>query len=130
MLLQTTLSLAAAAAVIHVWLMMRIGKTRMTEKVMHGDGGNAFLMQRMRAHLNFVENTPLALILIGLVEMTGKGGQWLAIIGALFMLGRVLHVIGMDRTNANAFRGIGTITAMLTHLGLAVVCVLIALGKF
>ena len=44
MLLQTTLSLAAAAAVIHVWLMMRIGKTRMTEKVMHGDGGNAFLM--------------------------------------------------------------------------------------
>lgn len=129
MLLQTTLSLAAAAAIIQVWLMMRIGKTRMAEKVLHGDGGNALLMQRMRAHLNFIENTPLALILIGLVEMTGKGGQWLAIGGAVFMLGRVLHVIGMDRTNANAFRMIGTMTAMLTHLGLAVVCVLIALGK-
>lgn len=130
MLLQTTISLAAAAAVINVWIMMRIGKLRMGEKILHGDGGNALMQHRIRAHLNFVENTPLALILIGLVEMTGKGGQWLAIAGALFMLGRVLHVIGMDRETANPFRAIGTMTAMLLQLGLAVVCVLIALGKF
>jgi hypothetical protein len=127
MILQTTLSLAAAAAILNVWHMMRIGKVRMAEKVMHGDGGNALLMQRMRAHSNFIENVPLALILIGAIEMTGKGGQWLAIVGAVFLLARVAHLFGMDKTKANALRAIGIMVTMLTHVGLAIVAVLIAL---
>lgn len=35
-----------------------------SEKIMHGDGGSAPLMRRMRAHSNFIEYTPIALILI------------------------------------------------------------------
>lgn len=130
MILQTTLSLAAAAALITIWHMVRIGRLRMAEKVMHGDGGNAPLMRRMRAQANFVENTPFVLILVGVIEASGKGGIWLAVAGALFMLGRVLHALGMDSVEANALRGIGTILAMLTLLGLGVVAVLIALGRF
>ena len=104
MILQTTLSLAAAAAIINLWLMMRIGRIRASEKIIHGDGGNAPLIRRMRAHANFVENVPLVLILIGVVEMSGKGGTWLAIVGAIFMLGRVAHVLGMDSANPNPAR--------------------------
>ena len=130
MILQTTLSLAAAAAIINIWISIRIGKVRMADKVIHGDGGNALLQQRMRAHLNFIENTPLALLLIAVIELTGKGGQWLAVVGAVFMLGRVSHAIGMDNAAANPWRAAGAMTAMLTQLGLAVVAVLIALGRF
>ena len=130
MILQTTLSLAAAAAIINIWISIRIGKVRMADKVIHGDGGNALLQQRMRAHLNFIENTPLALLLIAVIELTGKGGQWLAVVGAVFMLGRVSHAIGMDNAAANPWRAAGAMTAMLTQLGLAVVEVLIALGRF
>jgi uncharacterized membrane protein YecN with MAPEG domain len=130
MILQTTLSLAAAAALITIWHMVRIGRLRMAEKVMHGDGGNAPLMRRMRAQANFGENTPFVLILVGVIEASGKGGIWLAVVGALFMLGRVLHALGMDSVEANALRGIGTMLAMLTLLGLGVVAVLIALGRF
>lgn len=130
MILQTTLSLAAAAALITIWHMIRIGRVRMAEKVMHGDGGNAPLMRRMRAQANFVENTPFVLILVGVIEVSGKGGIWLAVVGALFMLGRVLHALGMDSAEANALRGIGTLLAMLTLLGLGIVAVLIALGRF
>lgn len=130
MILQTTLSLAAAAALITIWHMIRIGRVRMAEKVMHGDGGNAPLMRRMRAQANFVENTPFVLILVGVIEASGRGGIWLAVVGALFMLGRVLHALGMDSAEANAMRGIGTLLAMLTLLGLGVVAVLIALGLF
>lgn len=130
MILQTTLSLAAAAALITIWHMMRIGRLRMSEKVMHGDGGNAALMRRMRAQANFGENTPFVLILIAAIELSGKGGVWLAVVGALFMLGRVIHALGMDRAEANALRGIGTLLAMLSLLGLGVVAVLIALGRF
>jgi uncharacterized membrane protein YecN with MAPEG domain len=128
MILQTTLSLAAAAALITIWHMIRIGRVRVAEKIMHGDGGNPALIRRMRAQANFGENTPYALILVAAIELTGKGGTWLAVVGALFMLGRVLHAIGMDNTEANALRGIGTGIAMLTLVGLGVVAVLIALG--
>ena len=130
MILQTTLALAAAAAIINLWLSIRIGRVRMAEKIIHGDGGNAQLLHRMRAQANFVENVPLALILIGVIEITGKGGQWLAIVGAIFMLGRVAHGIGMDDAGPTKPRTIGALITMLTLLGLAAVAVLIALGLF
>ena len=127
MILQTTLCLAAAGTVINFWLGMRIGKLRQAMKINLGDGGNEMIMRRMRAQANFIENTPLMLILIGLVEASGKGGLWLAPLGALFMLGRVVHAIGMDG-NLGWGRMVGTLTAYLGSIGLAVVAVLIALG--
>lgn len=127
MILQTTLCLAAAAAVINFWLGLRIGQLRKAHNVMVGDGGNEAVLRRMRAQANFIENTPLVLVLFGLVEAAGKGA-WLAPIGALFMLGRVVHAIGMDGSIAWG-RPAGTMTAYLTALGLAVVAVLIALGR-
>ena len=130
MLLQSTLTLSAAAALITIWHMIRIGRVRMSEKIMLGDGGNEALQRRMRAQANFLENTPFVLILIAAIEMTGKGGTWLAIVGAVFMLGRVLHAFGMDNPKPNPLRMIGTLIAMLTLLGLAVVAVLLSLGRF
>ena len=126
MILQTTLCLAAAATIINFWLGMRIGKLRHAHKVSVGDGGNEAIIRRMRAQANFIENTPLMLILIGVIEASGKGGLWLAPIGALFMLGRVLHAIGMDG-NLTWGRMVGTLSAYLGSIGLAVVAVLIAL---
>ena len=129
MLLQTTLCLAAAAAIINFWLGNRIGQLRHRLKVSVGTGGHELIERRMRAQLNFAENVPLVLILIGLVEMAGKGGAWLAPVGALFMLGRVLHGLGMDGGSLQWGRMIGTATTFLAEVGLAVVAVLIALGK-
>lgn len=134
MLLQTTLCLAAAAAVINLWLGIRISRVRMSAKILHGDGGNEALMRRMRAQANFIENVPLALILIGAIELSGPnangGGKWLAIVGGLFMLARLAHALGMDSTRPNPLRAGGTLVTMLTLLGLAVVAILIALGRF
>lgn len=129
MILQTTLCLAAAAAIINFWLGNRIGKLRHQLKVSVGDGGHEVIARRMRAQLNFAENVPVTLILIGLIEAAGKGGVWLAPVGAVFMLGRVLHGLGMDGGSMQWGRMVGTITGFLTQIGLAVVAVLIALGK-
>jgi len=129
MLLQTTLCLAAAAAIINFWLGNRIGQLRHRLKVSIGTGGHELIERRMRAQLNFAENVPLVLILIGLVEMAGKGGAWLAPAGALFMLGRVLHGLGMDGGSLQWGRMVGTATTFLAEVGFAVVAVLIALGK-
>lgn len=127
MILPTTLTMAAAAALINLWLGMRIGKLRHAMNINVGDGGNEMVMRRMRAQLNFIEQTPVFLILVAAIEFAGKGSIWLAPVAGLFMLGRIAHGIGMDGKLA-AGRMAGTLTAMLGNLGLAVVAVMIALG--
>lgn len=129
MILQTTLSLAAAAALIHFWLFVRVTQRRYAVKAVHGDGGDEHLFRRIRAHSNFMENAPLFLILVGAIEMTGKGGTWLAVAGAVFMLARVSHAFGMEKAGPNILRGAGMLVTLLLEIGLAAVAVLIALGQ-
>ncbi len=128
-MLPVTLCAAAAAAIINIWLSLRIGGVRRAEKISVGDGGHELLGRRMRAQLNFAENVPLALVLLAAIELSGKGGQWLAIIAGVFMLGRVAHGIGMDGKGFETGRAIGTATTMLTLLGLAIYATLIVLGQ-
>jgi uncharacterized membrane protein YecN with MAPEG domain len=128
MLLPVTLSLAATAALINLWLGFRCGQLRTSLKISVGDGGNEALTRRMRAQLNFAEYVPVALILIGAIEVAGKGGQWLAPVGGLFMLGRVLHALGMDGGSLGWARSVGISSTMLISLGLAVTAVLVAIS--
>ena len=127
MILPTTLAMAAAAALINIWLAMRCGRVRGKESISIGTGGSDLMERRMRAQLNFVENTPWVLALVALLELGGKGGQWLAIVAAVYMLGRIAHALGMDPDGFAKGRMIGTLTTMLTQLGLAVVAALVLL---
>jgi hypothetical protein len=124
--LPTTLSLAAAAVLVNLWLGTRIVRLRFSQQVLHGDGGNPLLAQRMRAQLNFVENVPLILVLFAAVELSGRGGIWLPLVGGVFMLGRVAHAFGMDADYPHKARSAGAIITWLTGLGLAVYAALIA----
>jgi uncharacterized protein len=128
MLLPTTLCLTAAALLINFWLGMRASKLRHAMGVAIGDGGQEPIVRRMRAQANFIENVPLTLILIAAVELAGKGGVWLAPAGAVFMLGRIAHGIGMDG-NFKAGRPIGMLTGMALQLALIVVAVLASIGR-
>lgn len=128
MILTTTLSMAAAAALINFWLALRCGQVRGKESISIGTGGSDLMERRMRAQLNFAENTPWVLALIAAIELSGKGGQWLAIVGGAYMLGRIAHGLGMDPNGFAKGRMIGTATTMLTQIGLAIVAVLIVLG--
>jgi len=128
--LPTTLCLTAAALVLNFWLGMRIGKLRMVHKISVGDGGNEAILRRMRAQANFHEAVPLTLILFGLVEAAGRGGVWLAPLGAVFLLGRIAHAFGMESDSGfRAGRPIGMVTGMIAQLTLTVFAVLISLGK-
>ena len=125
--LPVTLTTAAAAALINLWLAVRVGQMRGMTKLVHGDDAGGPLTRRMRAQLNFVENTGFVLVLIAAIELAGKGGQWLAFVAAAYMLGRVAHGFGMDGETPTLPRKIGTLTTMLTLLGLAIVATLVAL---
>ncbi|HVJ01822.1 MAG TPA: MAPEG family protein [Sphingomonas sp.] len=117
MLLPVALTSAGAAALINFWLGLRISQVRRAEKVWVGDGGNARLAARMRAQLNFAEYVPLVLVLIALIEFGAGTSLTLWIVAAVFLIGRLLHPIGMDGWMPG--RMIGAITTMLTLIGLA-----------
>ena len=45
--LPVTLTIAAGAAIVNIWLMVRCGQARTKESVSIGDGGNEFVIRRM-----------------------------------------------------------------------------------
>ncbi len=120
MLLPITLTLAAAAALINLWLMIRCGQARTSEKISVGDGGSEFLIRRMRAHSNFTESAPIVLILIGALEATGGTSNLLWAVGIAFIIGRLAHGLGMDGGVLGKGRMIGTLLTFLTLIVLAV----------
>ncbi|WOK35235.1 MAPEG family protein [Sphingomonas sp. C3-2] len=116
MILPITLTIAGAAALINLWLGIRVGQVRTAAGVSIGDGGNPHLIARMRAHANFTEYTPFVLILIGLIEYAQGTSLWLWAVGGVYLLGRVLHPFGMD--GLKPARMAGTMITMLALLGL------------
>jgi uncharacterized membrane protein YecN with MAPEG domain len=123
-----TLTMAGAAAIINIWLAIRIGQIRTSEKIGTGDGGNDTLMRRMRAQANFVENAPFFLALVAALELAGHASMGLWIVGYVFMAGRIAHGVGMDGGKAQIGRMIGTIITLLTLLGLSIYAFAIVLG--
>lgn len=124
MILPISLTAAAAAAFINLWLGIRVGQVRTSEKVSIGDGGNEKVIRRMRAQANFVEFTPFVLILIALLELATGTSTWLWAVMAVYMLARIAHAFGMDGV-ARA-RPIGISLTLLIMTGLAGYAVYVA----
>jgi uncharacterized protein len=121
MILPITLTAAGAAALINIWLAIRVGQKRIAGKVSIGDGGHPPLIARMRAHANFTEYTPYFLILVALIEMASGTSTWLWLVVGLFLLARVAHGIGMDLIEGESkLRLGGILVTMLTLVGLAI----------
>ena len=110
----TTLIFAGVAALVNLWLAIRCGRVRTAEKINHGDGGSVLLQRRMRAHLNFAENTPIVLILVLLLEVSGTPPLWLAIVGDVLFQGSIGRT---DFPMGNHADLINAITTRLWPLG-------------
>jgi hypothetical protein len=88
------------------------------------------LTRAIRAHANFAEYAPLALLLLLAIALLGGPSAWLHGLGAGFTLGRVFHAFGMMLdTHPNAVRFIGNLaTGMVLLLG-AAACLRLALAS-
>lgn len=117
MVLPVTLVIAAACGLLNLWLALRVTRRRVGGKIMMGDGGDSLMVSQGRSHANFAEYAPFVLILMALIEFARGASPWLWGLGALFVLARVAHPIGMDRPAPNPFRAGGI---ALTWLVLAV----------
>ena len=124
-MLPVTLMAAGGCALIAFWLGIRTGSARRAAKVSIGDGGDMKLIARMRAQANFSEYVPFILILIALIELSVGTSTWLWIAGALLLVARVAHPLGMD--GMRGARTFGIAATFLLLVGLALYAVTIPL---
>jgi uncharacterized membrane protein YecN with MAPEG domain len=114
-----TLLTSAAAIAVNIWLGARVVKSRRDHGVKIGDGGNEAVLRRMRAQVNFIENTTLFLIVLAALEISGADSRALGIIAAAFMLARIAHGIGMDGPHLFRWRMVGMMTTVLAMVALS-----------
>jgi uncharacterized membrane protein YecN with MAPEG domain len=117
--LPVTLTIAAAGAVLHIWLAARVSQLRTRHKVSIGDGGNEALTRRMRAHANYGENMPAVMILLAVIELAGGDARILWAAATVFILSRILHAFGMDRPSPSRLRMAGMMGSTLALVILA-----------
>ena len=111
--LTVTLVTASIMGLVMIWLAARVIAGRVKGDVIIGDGENADLLYRIRAQGNFAEYTPLFLILLGALELSAGNQTVLAVLAAVFVVARVLHVFGMGENANLKFRQIGMIATFL-----------------
>ena len=99
-------------------LMFRVGQVRIGKKINLGDGGDELMLSRIRAHGNFTENAPLALLGLFALAMLNAHPIALHIFGAAFFIGRIFHAMGMAKTFSQG-RLVGTLLTLLTYVGTA-----------
>lgn len=120
MFLPITLTIGGACALLTVWLALRVSQVRRLAKVSIGDGGDARLATRMRAHANFAEYAPIFLILLAAVELAVGPSLWLWVAAILFILSRLAHPFGMERPAPNLLRMAGAGLTWITLLALGI----------
>ena len=79
-----------------------------------GEAGDPALTRAVRRHGNFAENAAIFVACLALAEMLGAARWFVAALAALFVLGRIVHAIGLSQTNTvNPWR-VGGVFATIT----------------
>tara|TARA_R110000850_G_scaffold52990_7_gene127461 strand:+ start:7800 stop:8105 length:306 start_codon:yes stop_codon:yes gene_type:complete len=96
---------------------------RRAAQISLGEGENPQLQRAIRAHGNFMEYVPFAIILLFLAEYQGLASHYCYALGAMLLIGRVFHNFGIVEKNLK-YRQIGVIATFLTMLISALVILL------
>ena len=88
---------AGIAAFILMRLSTNVIGMRREKRITVGDGEDRMLLRVMRAQANFIEYTPLTLLLLGFAEFMGAS-VWLIHLGGIALIaGRLMHMRGASR---------------------------------
>ncbi|CAA7623680.1 Uncharacterized relative of glutathione S-transferase [Candidatus Terasakiella magnetica] len=109
---------AVVLAAFYVYLSIRVIKARMAANAALGDAGNPLLQRAIRAHGNFAEFVPFAVLLIALAEMNGSPVWSIHVLGTVLVLARLCHAFGISREPENLqFRKIGMVGTFVVLIG-------------
>ncbi|MEM6386917.1 MAG: MAPEG family protein [Pseudomonadota bacterium] len=117
------------AGVLGAWflvLTVRVILGRRSAGVSLGSGEDRRLERRIRAHGNFAEYTPFALILLALLESQGTVGWLLHLCGMSLLVGRVLHGYALSFTPHSPLRVPGMVLTLVALVVMVVMAILVA----
>jgi uncharacterized membrane protein YecN with MAPEG domain len=112
---------AGLLAILALVLGLQVGRMRLRTGISLYDGGNKELAVAVRRHANFIENVPLALLLIMLAELNGTRVPIVHGLGVTLLVARILHPFGLDYDRMRTpLRGIGAgLTTLVIAAGAA-----------
>jgi uncharacterized protein len=122
MTLPVTAFVAAICALMLLITAIDTVRQRMRLRVPFGDGSDQKLISASRSHANLAEHAPIVILLLAFLEMSRANHLGLMAIGALFLAGRVAHIIGLYAPMSDKPplpRSIGVIVTWLTLAALS-----------
>lgn len=88
---------AGLLALFYVGLSLYVVHGRIKYKISLLDGGDKGMARRIRAHANFAEYIPFALILLFFVEYAGGAAWILHALGLSLFAGRLIHALAFGQ---------------------------------
>jgi uncharacterized membrane protein YecN with MAPEG domain len=111
---------AGLFAILLVFLGLRVTLLRRSFKVGLGDGGEGRLARAIRVHANAVEWGVVVLLLLLIAEQNRASAVLLHLCGAVFILARVFHALGLTRSsNRSPGRAMGMVATVAVVIVLA-----------
>lgn len=126
-----TMLYAGLCTLLVVFLAVRVAQWRFRQKIGLGDGGDKQLLMRVRAHANAVENMPLALLLLGGMELNGYNSFLIHGFGSVLFVSRVAHSWGLSHSSGTSKgRLLGSLFTWLLMVTMAVFAIVGYLNQF
>jgi len=122
-MLPVTSLYAGLLALYFVWLATRVVKARRVHRVPLGTP-HRLVERAARAHGNFAEYVPFALLLMALCEINGLPDWALHVLGTVLVAGRVLHALGISREPENFRWRVLGMSLTFTMIGVAAAALL------
>lgn len=108
---------AAILGLVLLALSARIAGLRGKTKIGIGYEGSDVLSRAVRAHGNFIEYAPIALILMALIELNGGPAALVHGLGLALVIGRLLHAWGLSGSVGVSFGRVAGSIATWTSIG-------------
>ena len=116
---------AGVLALILVGLAMRVIRIRRGKRIGIGDGNDETLARRIRAHANFTEYVPIALVMMLLIELSGYSAWTLHGLGLALVAGRLIHAWSLPAQSLVG-RTVGMVLTFAVLISGALMCLTVA----
>jgi len=117
---EISLFFGALLALVQIPMTLAVGFRRRSLGVSFLDGNDDVLLKRMRAHANFTETVPVAIIAMAGAEVFGTVDYYLWLGGGLILFGRLAHYFVVLNSDSGAIRFAMMLFTLVPMAGFAI----------
>jgi uncharacterized membrane protein YecN with MAPEG domain len=122
---------AGVAIIVQMLLLLLAARQRRRARQSLGEGADERLLRALRRHGNYAENAAIFLVCLALAEVMGTGRALIGAVALAFLLGRLLHAIGLSMPKTvNRWRISGVTLTVAAGVVLGIQLILLAAARF